>query len=202
MKRVLSILLCSILTVGLSGGCGNKAEAEKLHEIQENLNKGEEDKESNDERGILGSNYMELTTALEMGLEFPSNEPKEMDDGLKYIPITEKQFESGIKQAYMVSFDTDNQIVEADFMAANMNQIDEAVFIDSARIYFSLLASTSYETSDAETAKKWLQDNIASVNKEGISTVIGDAKFTLKCSKTSGGSLGTITFMIEKKIAE
>jgi hypothetical protein len=202
MKKLLSILLCGVLAIGVLGGCGSEVEAEKPQEIQQEQVVAEESQEQKDSRGIKGSNYMGLTTVLEVGLEFSSNEPKEIKDGLKYISSTEKQFDSGIKQAYMVSYDTDNQIVEADFLTANMNQIDEDVFLDSAKIYFSLLAKTSYDTSDEEAAGKWLEDNISNVNEEGISTIIGDAKFSLECRKTSDGTLGTITFVMEKETTE
>ncbi|WMI81600.1 hypothetical protein [Anaerotignum sp. MB30-C6] len=200
MKKLFTFLLCGVLAASILGGCGNEAEKpQKPQGEQENSNVIEESKEQKDNRGIKGSNYMQLTTALEVGLEFPSNEPKDMEEeGLKYIPMTEKEFDSGIKQAYLVCFDTDNQIVEVDFMIANMKQIDEGVFIDSAEIFFGLLANTSYEGSDAEAAEKWIEENIANA-ENGISTVIGDAKFTLEYSKTSAGTLGTIILIMEKE---
>lgn len=203
MKKLLAVLLFGVLTVGLLGGCGSNVDAEKLQEVQDNLAVVNESVEQKDERGIIGSNYLGLVTALEVGLGFPSTEIKESGEkGIKYTSISEINLDSGIRQAYMMSYDTANQIVEADFMTANINQIDEAVFIESAGIYFSLLANVSYEAADSDAAKKWLEENIVNISEDGISTVIGDAEFTLECSKTNENTLGTITFMVKKDTVE
>lgn len=203
MKRIFIALLIAILSVPIMSGCSSNEKAQDAEQTVEvskvdNVDKGTETVDKSQSGGIVGSQASLLITTLEM-FGFTTLEPKVYNDsGDMYYPITENEYTSGIKQAYSLVYDTNDQIVEADLMIANINLIDESVFLESAKIYFSLLTITPYDSSDEEELNKWLEDNIKNLSEEDVSAVIGDAEFTLSCSKISDGRIGTVTMTMKK----
>lgn len=198
MKKWLCMVLCAGMMFG-TAACGGGAEETSAEtqqaEQMEETNTAEETE--TDTRGIEGSDYELITSMLEM-TGFPKGEINQADDGHSYFSVMEKDYAGGIKQAYTLSFDSDNEIMELCLLTSNMELINESTFLESAQIFFTYAALVSYDTSDSEKVKTWLNEAIQNLSEEGESIVVGDAEFTVSCERVSSGAIGVVTLDMQK----
>lgn len=101
--------------------------------------------------------------------------------------------DTGAELRYYILANNNFEVVNASFSVANMSSIDKESFIGVSKGFLSYCATMPYDASEQATIKKWVEDNIASANKQGkvFTKTIGDAQFEL-FGNDNGGRFLTV----------
>lgn len=163
----------------------------------------EKDGTKKDARGISGSRYTDLTSALESS-GFPEHEAKNNEDKrCQAISATGMlDNNTGIHYIYAMSYTYNDEIMKASFDTVNLSYVDNDTFLSESERYLDfILTAMKYDECDIEETKKWLSENIKRVNRGEYSAeiVVGDVKFNLYGSDLEDGTCGARTLILEKE---
>lgn len=200
-----SLLLCMLV------GCGNAeipsketGTQEPLQEDTENL-ETEAPEEEPDDRGIPGSSSYDITLGLENAVGFEKAEYKRTSyEGADHDTISavnsHEDTTLGVTFDYSITADSDYEIIGASFGITDARgTISNETFIALAQNYLGYVSTVPYDTSDSETTRAWVEEQIPVVaDAEGESSLtVGDVEFTLY-GIPSGGPYNVFWLDFEK----
>ena len=151
----------------------------------------ENNAEKKDERGIIGSHTTDIHLGMEQfGLEDHSVSAAPDDAKDIYAHASSCSCENTDLDAsldYSLTADSERQLISGSFgisWLANGNNDD---FVSAAKTYLGFAATIPYDTSDSDTVKAWVSDNIPSVaDGDSVTTTVGDATFELSGTVGNG----------------
>ena len=203
MKRFGAVLVLAML-LSILGGCSADtptSESREPAQIESELPASQNQEETIDERGILGSHGTDIRMGLvQFGLEEASiaSAPEDARDVFAYTSATDYQDASlGVTYDYSLTMDSEYQIISASFGVTNNNATSDE-FTDIGKLYLGFCSTMPYEASDTTQARSWLEDNIeAAKDGEKPSIIIGDAQFEL-FGTDCGDGFGNLWMYISK----
>lgn len=214
MKRVLVLMLCVVFfsLVACSGAPSN-SNASVSPSVDPSSNVSvlpsttpipEETEDLSSATGIPGSHYTDIVLNMEQfGLTDHSyvaapEEAKAYYDHSATSFTTNLDLDADLD--YSLTIDADYQIISATFGINWAAYMDNTDFVSSAKTYLGFAATIPYDTSDSNSAKTWVQENIPSVaDGESVSSTFGDAKYELYGTSTNGNYT---SFWLDISVAE
>ena len=153
--------------------------------------------------GIAGSYIKDIQLGVaNFGMEDASAQGA--PDGAPYRWTATKTWtfpETTVSLDYSIIGDDDSQLISGSFGATWDAVGSNDVFCAAAETYLGFIATMPYDTSDTDSAKQWVSDHIGTIaGADPISTIIGDAQFTLSGTTTPSGEASS--FLLQIQVAE
>ena len=197
MKRWMVVVFAMLLVLSLMA-CGAEKTADDsqpnnadVTDTTDEDSYKENETDEPDQRGILGSNYVDITLGCEQfGLtDHPlKSAPDEAKDYYAHSVSSSATY-SAIDATfdYSITMDGDFQVVSGTFGATWEATMTNETFVQAAATYLGFVSTMPYDAADSNAAKAWVTENIPSVaDGDSISTTIGDAKLELYGTAVNG----------------
>ena len=171
MKKWLCMLLCLGMMLA-AVGCGAAEQATESEEAQEKQEQEE------DTRGIAGSNYYDVCSAM-MENGFPQFETSYLaEEDINLVLYSQKK--DVYTYTYQLSYVDSGEMTGGSFSVAN-DALDSDTFLEEAKVFLDFCSTMQYDAMDTEKLQNWIAENIATVGsgENGAEIVIGDVKFMM-----------------------